>query len=161
MFLQYFGYVSRPLGEMERLLADLTDRLQGWAEGSYREGESLMVRLGGSKVVAKTVKLTVGEPVRGDTFARVPLSWEATGTPGLFPTMTADLVLARLDSDLTQVKFEGSYEPPLGVVGRLLDQAVLHRVAEVSVKKLVDRIIEALESNGATTAGEAAAPSQG
>ena len=152
MFLQYFGFVPRPLGELERSLAGLSELMPEWAEGSYRDGEALMVRLGGSgAVVAKTVRLVMGEMVRGDTFSRVPLQWEASGTPALFPRMTADLVLARLDSDLTQIKFEGSYEPPLGAFGRFLDRAVLHRVAEVSVKNLVDRVIEELSgaSSGA------------
>lgn len=147
MFLQYFGYVPRPLAEIEGLLPDLGAHFEGWAAGSYREGEALRTRIGvdrRQKLVAKTVTLSAGPPVRSPSALRIPLSWVATGTPGLFPTMTADLVLARLDGELTQVKLEGTYQPPLGTVGRLLDQAVLHRIAEASVKNLVDRIVAAL-----------------
>jgi hypothetical protein len=133
--------------EIERLLPDLGSHLESWGEGSYREGEALRVRIGADRkrrFAAKTVSLSMGTPTKGHATIRVPLSWVATGTPGLFPTMKADLVLARLDDDLTQVKFEGTYEPPLGTVGRVLDRGALHRVAEASVKNLVDQIVEAL-----------------
>lgn len=147
MFLQYYGHVARPLEEIERLLPDLSSHFESWGEGSYREGEALRVRIGVDRkrrLVAKRVSLSMGTPAKGHATIRVPLSWVATGTPGLFPTMEADLVFARLDDDLTQVKFEGTYKPPLGPVGRLFDRGVLHRIAEASVKNLVDHVVEAL-----------------
>jgi hypothetical protein len=150
MFIQYFGHVGRALGDVEELLPDVLGRLDGWGKGSYRMGEELRTRIGlhrqGGPLAAKTVTLQVGEPSRGEGAIRIPLSWEATGTPGLFPKMTADLVLADLGDRLTLVKFEGRYEPPLGTVGELLDRALLHRVSEVSVKNLVDHIVGALEA---------------
>ena len=52
-----------------------------------------------------------------------------------------------LGPDLTQLTFQGSYTPPLGLPGRLLDRWVLHRVAEANVKNLVDRIAKALRES--------------
>lgn len=147
MFLQYYGHVARPLSEIEQRLPELGSEIAGWGEGTYRDGEALRLKVGTDQnggLVAKSVSLTLGPPDRGHDTIRMPLAWEATGTPGLFPRMSADLVLASLGGELTQVKLEGSYEPPLGAVGRMLDRAILHRVAETSVKALVDRIIEAL-----------------
>ena len=58
--------------------------------------------------------------------------------------MDAELVIARIGDDLTQVKIQGQYAPPFGGFGRLIDQAFLRRVAEATTKELVDRIIEEL-----------------
>lgn len=60
--------------------------------------------------------------------------------------MTADLMLVPLGDQLTQIRFEGAYEPPLGGTGRLLDRIILHRVAEVSVENMVDRIVVILQA---------------
>lgn len=146
MFLQYFGHVFRPLSSIEPLLSDLAERIASLAEGAFREGEQLRLRLGGARgVIAKTVSVTVGEPVVGAAAVRVPLSWQATGPSSLFPTMQADLVFGRLGEELTQVKLEGTYEPPWGHVGRMLDKAALHRVVEMSVKNFVDQVVRVLE----------------
>jgi hypothetical protein len=61
--------------------------------------------------------------------------------------MDADLMIEPLGPDLTQLSFQGSYTPPFGVPGLLLDRWVLHRVAEASVKNLVDRVAKALRTH--------------
>ena len=58
--------------------------------------------------------------------------------------MLADLIVAPLGSTRAQLTFRGSYDPPLGPVGEVLDRALLHRVAESSVKAFMDRIANAL-----------------
>ena len=59
--------------------------------------------------------------------------------------MSADLVLQPLGAGLVEVVFRGSYEPPLKALGRLLDRAVLHRLAEASAKAFVDQLCAAVE----------------
>lgn len=148
MFVYYYVLVSRPFPEVEGDLLALLGGLDGWATAAYRDGEELRARLavGGERSpIAKTVRLEVGTPLRGMTETAVPLSWEATGTPGLFPRMEADLVVAALGPTLTQIALRGSYRPPLGALGRALDRALLHRIAEASVKGFVDRIARGLE----------------
>lgn len=61
--------------------------------------------------------------------------------------MDADLLLAPLGTQLTQLALRGSYRPPLGALGRAADRALLHRIAEASVKGFVDRIARALEED--------------
>jgi hypothetical protein len=146
VFIYYFAQLGRPFDKVEdrvcRLLRDLT----GWADAAYRDGEEIRARVGiGGKrgVIAKTVTLDVGRPVRTPHQTTIPLSWRATGAPGLFPQMNADLTVARLGPDMTQIGFSGSYEPPGGPVGQAIDGALLHRIAESSVKGFVDRIAEA------------------
>lgn len=143
MFVQYYGNVERPFVDVERRVLDLGDALAGPADSAYRLGERLVVKIGGGSV-AKTVMLDLKTPVRGDGTISVPLEWWATGTPGLFPRMEAELAVADVGGALTQVRFQGTYQPPLGPVGRVLDRALFGRFAEASVKDFVDRVIAIL-----------------
>jgi len=141
MFVQYFGVVERPFADVSRALLAMTNGMSRSATVAYRNGEALMARLSGPGVVAKTVVLEVGAPIQDADRTSLPLAWWATGTPGLFPTMEADLTAAPMGPDITQVAFQGTYKPPLGIVGHVLDRALLHRFAESSVKDFVDRIV--------------------
>jgi len=152
MFVQYYGLVDRPFADVSPDLIAMGKAMSNTANVAYRNGEALMARLSGPGAVAKTVLLEMGEPVRSADSTSVPLSWWATGTPGLFPTMEADLIAAAMGPDLTQITFRGTYKPPLGLVGQMLDRAVLHRFAESSVKDFVDRIVA--ELSGDRVAGQ-------
>lgn len=76
---------------------------------------------------------------------RVTLAWEAARTPALFPLMSAELSAWPLTSSETQLEIEGEYRPPLGTIGSAVDAAVLHRIAEASVHKLLQDVVEQLE----------------
>lgn len=143
MFVQYYGIVERPFVEVEHQLLDLGDALAGPADSAYRLGERLVVKIGGGGV-AKTVLLDLKTPLRGAGTTSVPVEWWATGTPGLFPRMEAELTVAEMGDTLTQVRFQGTYQPPLGPVGRVLDRTLFGRFAEASVKDFVDRVIAIL-----------------
>jgi hypothetical protein len=143
MFVQYYGMVERPFADVEADLVELGESLAEPAYRAYRHGEGLMVKIGGG-AVAKTVFLELHAPLRGPTTTTLPLEWWATGTPALFPRMSAELTVADMGGSLTEVVFQGNYEPPLGPVGRVLDRAALSRFAEASVKHFVDRVISIL-----------------
>jgi hypothetical protein len=156
MFIYYFVVAPGPFEDVERALLEVLEGLPGQADVAYRAGEELRSRLRpGQGAVAKTVRLHVGNPHHQDGHVRIPLTWEATGTPGLFPRMDADLVLAAVGHELTHVEFRGTYRPPLGPVGRALDRALLHRVAEASVKSFVDQLATSLLERMGRTAGAA------
>lgn len=142
MFAYYFVDIEPgPFPEVQSALLAILDGLSEEAAVAYREGEELRSRLtlDGSPV-AKTVHLRVGSPLLDESQLLIPLRWEATGVPGLFPRMEAELVASPLGPDLTHISFRGWYRPPLGSVGRALDRAVLHRVAERCVATFVDRL---------------------
>jgi hypothetical protein len=147
VFIYYFVHLDRPFGEVRRQLLGVLSGLDGMAAAAYREGEEIRARigLGEPPSVAKTVRLEVGEPVGEDETMLLPIVWEATGTPGLFPRMEAEVVLAALGPALTQLSLRGSYRPPLGPIGRVVDRTLLHRVAEASVKGFVDRVARTIE----------------
>jgi hypothetical protein len=146
MFTYYFVTVNPgPFEEVERALLEVLDALPGEANRAYREGEALRGQLRlDDRPVAKAVHMDIGAPVRAEGETFVPLTWEATGTPGLFPRMEAELVVSALGPEITHIGFRGSYRPPLGRLGRVLDRALLHRVAELTVKGFVDRLAAAV-----------------
>jgi hypothetical protein len=148
VFVYYFVHLDRPFGEARTQLLEVLSGLDGMAAAAYREGEEIRARIGvgaESLALAKTVRLEVGEPVGEEETMLLPIVWEATGTPGLFPRMEAEVVLAALGPNLTQLSLRGSYRPPLRALGRVLDRALLHRVAEASVKGFVDRVARTIE----------------
>jgi hypothetical protein len=77
----------------------------------------------------------------------VPLTWRATGAPGLFPVLSADLEIAPLDLELTQLTIHGRYEPPLGAIGRRIDRLLMHRIAEASVRAFLGRLVATLTAD--------------
>lgn len=146
MFVYYFVHLNEPFAEVDARLDRIVASLDAIASDAYRAGEDLRARIGlGSGVLAKTVRINVGDPLRHQGETAIPISWHATGTPALFPRLDGELVIAAVGPDLTQLTLRGSYRTPLGPVGRALDRAVLHRVAEASVKGLVDRLAVSLQ----------------
>jgi hypothetical protein len=145
MFIYYFIHVEHPFEETEPALLRMLPGLHGWADDAYRKGEHLQTCIGTrSRVLAKTVDVSVGSPSRGPGETWIPIRWEASGTPSLFPSMDADLIVATVGASLTQVALRGTYHAPFGKVGQAVDRMLLHRVAEASVKTLLDRIAASL-----------------
>jgi len=70
--------------------------------------------------------------------------WRATGAERLFPHLEADLEVAALGPSRTQLSISARYRPPMGAMGRALDRALLHRVAEATIKDFLDGVGERL-----------------
>jgi hypothetical protein len=151
MFLYYYIHLPQPFEAAERKLLALLGGLDGPAAEAYRDGETIHAKLAvdGTRLVAKTVSIHFGPPLRSPDGTDIPLTWEATGPTGLFPKLEGDLVMAPLGESMTQLCIRGSYKPPLGALGRALDRTMLHRVAEASVKSFVDRIGRSIEQASA------------
>lgn len=144
MLVYYFVEVARSFEDAESVLFKLLGGLSEAADIAYRQGEELRAQLGPHHAGPhKTVRMHVGEPLRREDQTTIPLRWEATGAATLFPSMQADLTLARLGPRITQLAFSGSYDPPFGAVGIALDRT-LHRIAEATVKRFTDRLASAL-----------------
>jgi hypothetical protein len=151
MLVYYFGHVEGTLAEVALLISDSQSDLSAWAELAVRHGEELTTRINpGPFMPAKEVHIEVGRADRRSGSVVIPIKWQATGAEALFPEMDADLVLQPIGHMNVQVVFRGSYDPPFGGIGRLLDRALLHRLAEASVKSFVDQLCIAVNerSNG-------------
>lgn len=147
MFTYYFLQIDRPFEVVEPRFRSFFAAFGDWAEAAYREGEELRSNISvgkGPASVAKAVRMQVGDPIQAREETTVPVIWEATGPSGLFPKMEGSLIMAAVGADLTQLAFRGTYDPPMGALGRALDKVLMHRLAESSVKGFVDRIGEAL-----------------
>ena len=147
VFARYF--VELPM-EPERveaaLLRDPDAWLPGLAGSANHHGDALLAEVGfGSDVrVARTVTVEFGRPITMPTKTVLPLQWTATGVSGVFPSLDADLEIAPLGPDRTQLAMSARYVPPLGALGRVIDRAVLFRVAEATLKDFLDRVRESL-----------------
>lgn len=96
--------------------------------------------------LSKNVEIDVGEPITSPSRTWIPISWRATGASALFPVLDGDLELAPLGTELTQLSLNGRYQPPLGMLGKTIDKALLSRVAEATIKDFVDRLARAIEA---------------
>lgn len=147
MFVHYETLVRVPLGVVEQRLNAINGDLDEWAGIAYREGESLRARVGPHvDGLAKEVRLEIGAHEIHRKGLVYPIRWVATGASSLFPTMTADLVLSHVGRTQTKLTFEGTYEPPMGPLGRVIDRIAFRKLADATVKTWVDRIAQALEA---------------
>ena len=105
-----------------------------------------------SQFVLQCFAIEFGQPVRMTGKTVLPLRWTATGATGLFPSLEADLEVAPLAENHTQLAMSARYVPPLGPIGRVIDRAVLFRVAEATLKDFLDRVGEALVRDVLATA---------
>lgn len=148
MLIHDFVCVEVPVPTVVSLIESGDQWLLPLALSAYREGEALLLRAGPAKghLLTKRVRMTVGQTrTRGDSLL-VPIRWEATGLPGLFPVLDADLDFAPLGGGATQISLWGSYDPPLDGVGMRLDRLVFHRVAEATVRAFLSGVAEAIRN---------------
>ncbi len=91
------------------------------------------------KVAVKDVEVK-GREGMSDPATRLHLEWEAANMPRLFPLMKAELAVYPLTATETQLDFKGTYEPPLGALGKAMNAVVGHRIAEASVHRFVSDV---------------------
>jgi hypothetical protein len=96
--------------------------------------------------IRKKVDVEFGEPVAAGSWTEVPVSWRARSVPRLFPVMTGKIELAPVDSRNTKLTVCGMYQPPLGSLGKHLDDGLMHKVAEATVRDLAESIAGRLET---------------
>ncbi len=147
MFVRYATTVPLGLGEVERRIDGLRSEFETWADVAYREGEKLKAKVGPAGGVAKSVTLHVGPAEIQRRGVVYPVRWMANGAGALFPDLNAELTLSNLGPDETTLSLDGTYDPPLGALGRMIDRAVMGRVAEATVRQWVDRVAEAISSD--------------
>lgn len=103
----------------------------------------LAVMLFGGRQVARDVRIGIGRLLDDEDALALPLWWQATDFPQLFPTFDGGLEL-RGDEFGTEVLLVGSYEPPLVDVARFADGVVSHRVVIASLEGFLAGVAERL-----------------
>jgi hypothetical protein len=144
------AYVELPL-PVERLAGALTDQPQRWLPGiaasSEEMGDKLLLQVGfpiDHHRLDRKVMLDLGAPVQTPGRTWLPITWRAAAQPSLFPDLEGELEVAPLGKELTQVGLSARYKPPFGMLGESLDRALLHRVAEATVRDFVERVAAGL-----------------
>ncbi len=149
MLIQDFVQVDAPYAFVRgRLLEPRHRWLADDATAAYAEGERLFLTIspaGGEPAIHKRVQVDLGDPYPRGEGVVVPLTWLAAGAERLFPTLDADLEIMPMGPDQVMLTLMGRYEPPLGVVGRVVNRLVLHRVAEACVRSFLRRTAADLE----------------
>lgn len=146
MFVHYFTHVPLNVSEVEKRLDEIRNNLTEMADVAYREGEQLRAKVGPwDEGFAKEVEVVIGTAEIHRTGIAYPITWTATGAEILFPKLNAELLLAHVGKNLTRIALEGTYEPPLGFVGKMADRAVLGRYADAAVRNWLDRLAEELQ----------------
>ncbi|MGH2641397.1 MAG: hypothetical protein ACRDGO_06835 [Actinomycetota bacterium] len=156
MFARYFVELPISADDVERALSrDPGGWLPGLAERAHHRGDLLLAEVGFGEAVRieRMVAIELGHPVRSGSKTVFPLRWTASGHGGgLFPSLEADLEVAALRPDRTQLAMSARYVPPFGAVGRVIDRAALSRVAEATLKDFLDRVAAAIMETRETSA---------
>jgi hypothetical protein len=147
VFARYYLELPLPAEEVERLL---TSAPASWIPGLAREADGVGERLladvgfGDRSRLDRSVAIDLGTPIRMPSKTILPLKWTAARASGLFPSLDADLEVAPLGPLRTQLAMSARYVPPFGTLGKAIDRALLHRVAEATLKDFLDRVGAAL-----------------
>ena len=154
MFFSYAEHIDRPFEEVRRTLASASsEALSSFMTRAHPQEDELRVSVGVGHTprLSKTAKVSVGDLRLHEDRAVLPLRMSATGPAQLFPRLDADLEIAPADATGTKVTLRGTYAPPLGRIGEAIDRAVLHRLADATLRSFVDEVAGALAAPAAAT----------
>lgn len=144
MFLRTYVELDLSFDEAESaLLGAPEDWVPGLLRDAEGRGHELLAEVGFAvedRRVDREVEISLGMPHRSGAATRVPLSWSAATGTRLFPRLEGDIEVAALGPNRSQLSIDARYRPPLALVGRALDRALLHRVAEATIGDFVNRI---------------------
>jgi hypothetical protein len=108
-------------------------------EGLRRFAVDLRLRVGGDGsgrvTFRKAAFLDIGRPVRTAAGWEVELGWRASSAAPLFPVFGGRLTITR-----DQLRIEGLYAPPGGIVGRVADRMLLHVAANGTARWLLGEL---------------------
>jgi hypothetical protein len=152
--IRVYDYVNQPFDRVRAaLLADakgIFNRATTVASARAENvASALRVKVAGIEI-GKEIQIEVlgsfdsERSAAGLKETRIELQWTAAGNAALFPNMKAELALYSLSGTETQLDFTGTYEPPFGPLGIVLDVMVGHRIAEASVHQFIVDVAEQL-----------------
>jgi hypothetical protein len=127
----------------------LSGTLASASEDAYGQGVTELVRVGprgAGPAMSKLVEVRFQNLLENDDHAGLAVRWEATGAGGsLFPALDGDITVVPADGQSAMLRLTGSYRPPLGALGTVLDKAILHRVATATIRAFLDLIAAAID----------------
>jgi hypothetical protein len=148
MFARASTILRRPSDQVVKALVSPSN---AWSVDLDGDGGELLAKVGikvGGLPVYKHVQLQVGvsSATLRDDRIMLPVSWSAVGGPPLFPMMEGTLHVEPVGPRQTKLTLNARYDAPLGKLGDLIDRAVMHHVAQLTMIDFVERLAEALTS---------------
>jgi hypothetical protein len=151
MFVQHSVHINRSAAECA-LALQLGPRT--WFPRLGSDGHTdVGMRVAGISL-HKRVTVELGEPEKKGGWTNVPVAWKATFPEKLFPVLNGRLELTPVEKNVTRLTLSGMYEPPLGKLGELIDDALMHGVADATVRDVAEAIATRL--GAAVETGKAA-----
>ena len=162
--LRCYDYVNQPHARVRALLLEDPRRLfQRATTVATSRAQALRAQLHASLgpiELSTDVEINVASvqearsPLDGPA-VRIELEWHAARATAAFPVMHAVLWAYALTPAETQLELEGTYAPPLGVVGRAVDAVIGRRIAEASMHRFVQEVATRLREELAPAAATA------
>ena len=134
MHVQHSVHMSQPVKQVSAALVDAPPK---WFP------KSVGVHLAGIPVSTR-VSVEFGLPILTSTWAVIPILWTPTFGRKLLPVMNGKVEVAPVSPQETRLTVSGMYQPPLGRLGQQLDDALMHGVAEGTVRELAETIARRL-----------------
>lgn len=148
MLIRYFGEIPTPFEAVEQaVLVAPGTWMPGIVRDTERERETLLSEVGVRDEDGhgrRSAEIRFGDALRRPAKTMLPMRWRPSSAWPLFPELEADLEVAALGPSRTQLSVNARYTPPLGKLGLVIDRALLHRVAEATVKDFLDRVLAEL-----------------
>jgi len=142
--LDCFDYVNQPYPRVrDALLANPHAVFRNATAAAAAHAATLHVRLGAIDIgtdVAIQIDGIAYDHAYDRPATKLTLAWQAANNPRMFPSMKATLAVFALSATETQLELHGTYQPPLGKLGEVLDGAAGHRLAEASVTRLLQEV---------------------
>lgn len=125
-----------------RVLSD-RDRLDNVPSRTIRT--SLTARVGSGAAVVQDVAIELGTLHTSDGSVSVPMRWNPVGHERLLPWFVGELTIADSGTAVRQLTISGSYEAPLGPVGRFGDALIGRRVGRNTLETLAELLARRIE----------------
>lgn len=127
----------------------LTDPRHHWTVSLDGDGKAQLAKVGiklGNVPIYKHVRLLVGKShvAANRESAMLAVSWTAAGGPPLFPSMEGTLHADPYGLQSTRLTLNARYDPPMGALGKLIDRALMHRLAQSTMDDFVLRLAASL-----------------
>lgn len=148
MFLFESVDVDRPIEAIKERFCGDGSWLDPLASRATEDGSAVVVRLGptaNTTAVGPKVRIRLGECRQRGEATSVAIRWEATELRPVFPVLDGDLAVVAVEPGRCRLTLQASYRPPLGRLGERFDQALMHRLAQATVRSFLARVAEGLE----------------
>lgn len=138
--------IDRPYEVLEdRLRSGPENWVPGFARDRERISGELAFEQSGARI-RRRIAVHVGPVQRFAYGLTVQIGWKGARRPQLYPKLEGHLRLERRQPSGSSLRLDARYTPPAGKVGATVDRALLHRVAESSVRDFLAGVAERLRA---------------